>query len=285
MRAVKLRAAGFLLPAALLALGALGPIAVLADTNAQVAAALTANDVYISKSMPASAHVSPGDAQRLMDQTRAAVNAGVPEKIALVSHYPSNYSDTYAAAQGLRQFLDFAGALILVSPRGIGISSDTLTLGEIQTIERKARPRCLSSYAGCAVYAGQLAVDQTKADKAAANKSAAVTWLILLVVLGAIIAATVFVVRRRQTRTVGNPPTPPVPAPKAAKPVEKVPAAKPAPPAKPEKSLDLDALSAASRRWPSRARRSRLRRQGPGPARDRAAGAAGRRHRELRRGA
>lgn len=199
-----LGAASCLLLVALLFSAPMRVVTALADTNAQVAAALTSNDVYVSNSLPPSAHVIPGDTQRLMDATRAAVDASVPEKIALVSHYPSKYSDTYSAAQALRQFLDFAGVLVLVSPRGIGVSSDTLTLGEIQSVERKARPHCLTSWAQCAVYAGQLAVDQTKADKSAANKSAAIFWLILLAVLAVIIAAAVFVFRRRQSRTAGN---------------------------------------------------------------------------------
>jgi hypothetical protein len=204
LRTVGLQTAVYVLMAAFLCSGPLRVVTVLADTNAQVAAALTSNDVYVSKSMPPSAHVTPSDVQRLMDATAAAVNSGVPEKIALVSHYPSNFSDTYAAAQALRQFLDFAGALILVSPRGIGISSDTLTLNEIQSIERKAKSLCLTSYARCAVYAGQLAVDQTKADKSAANKSAAIFWLALLAVMAVLIAATAFVFRRRQNRATGN---------------------------------------------------------------------------------
>jgi uncharacterized membrane protein YgcG len=178
--------------------------AALADTNAQVAAALTSRDVYVSSSMPASAHLSPRDVQRLQAATHAAVNSGVPEKIALVSHYPSNYSNTYAAAQALRQYLDFAGVLVLVSPSGIGVSSDTLTFNEIQSIETKARPRCLTSYAQCAVFAGQLAVKQTQADKSSANKGAATFWAILLVVLAVLIAAAVFVTRRRQRRTAGD---------------------------------------------------------------------------------
>jgi hypothetical protein len=196
--------AGCALLLTLLFTGPLQAEAALADTNAQVAAALTSNDVYISKAMPPTAHVSSSDAQRLLQATQAAVNGGVPEKIALVSHFPSKYANTYAAAEALRQFLDFAGTLVLVSPRGIGVASDTLTLNEIQSIERKARPRCLISYAQCSVYAGQLAVDQTKSDKSAANKSAAVFWLVLLAVLGVIIAAAVFVFRRRQNRAAGN---------------------------------------------------------------------------------
>lgn len=179
-------------------------IPALADTNAQVAAALTSSDVYVARAMPSSAHVSSGDAQRLQAATHAAVNSGVPEKIAVVSHYPSKYSDPYAAARALRQFLDFAGVLVLMSPRGIGVSSDTLTFNEIQSIERKALPRCLTSYAQCALYAGQLAVNQTKADKSAANRSAAIFWLVLLAILAVIIAAVAFVVRRRQSRAAGN---------------------------------------------------------------------------------
>lgn len=204
MRKVTLRAAGCTLLLALFLSGPLRTVPALADTNAQVAAALTSNDVYISKAMPPSAHVTAGDSQRLMNATRAAVDSGVPEKIALISHFPSNYTDTYTAAQGLRQYLDFAGALVLVSPQGIGISSDTLTLNEIQSIERKARPLCLTSYAQCAVYAAQMAANQTKADKSAANKSAATFWLVLLAVLGVIIAVAVFVFRRRQSGTASN---------------------------------------------------------------------------------
>ena len=139
-----------------------------------------------------------------MDATRAAVDSGVPEKIGLVSKYPSKSSNTYAAADALRQFLDFAGVLVLVSPRGIGVSSDTLTLREIQYVERQARPRCLVSWSQCAVYAGQLAVKQTKADTSAANKSAAILWAVLLAVLAVIIGAAVFVFRRSRNRTAGD---------------------------------------------------------------------------------
>jgi uncharacterized membrane protein YgcG len=198
------RALAFLLFLSLLLASTLRAHPALADTNAQVTVALTSNDVYVSNALPSSAHLSPGDIQRLQAATRAAVNAGVPEKIALVSHYPGQYSDAYAAARALRQFLDFAGVLVLVSPRGLGVSSDTLTFNEIQSIEGKARSRCLISYAACAVYAGQLAVNQTKADTAAANRSAAIFWLVLLAILAVIIAAAVFVVRRRQSRSTGN---------------------------------------------------------------------------------
>jgi hypothetical protein len=161
--------------------------------------------VYVSNAMPPSARVSLGDVRRLRAATHAAVNKGVPEKIALVSHYPNQYRDTYAAARALRQFLDFAGVLVMVSPRGIGVSSDTLTFNEIRSIQTRVRPHCLaSSYAECAVIAGQLAVDQTNSDKSAANKSAATFWLVLLAVLAVIIAAVVFVVRRRQSPASGN---------------------------------------------------------------------------------
>lgn len=177
-------------------------IPALADTNAQVAAALTSNDVYVSNTMPARAHVVAADKQRLQAATLAAVNAGVPEKIALVSHFPPNYRNAYAATAALRQFLDFAGVLVLVAPTGIGVSSDTLTLNEIRSIESRSKSLCLTSYAQCAVVAGRLAVNQTKADRGAANKSAAIFWLSLLVVLGIIIAVVVFVVRKRQKHPI-----------------------------------------------------------------------------------
>ncbi len=199
-----LSAAGFVLFVALLCSGPLRAMSALADTNAQVAAALTANDTYVSKSLPPSAHVKSGDVQRLMDATRTAVNSGVPEKIGLVSHYPNKYNDTYAAAQALRQYLDFAGVLVLVSPWGIGVSSDTLTLQEIQSIERAARPHCLTSWTQCSIEAGQLAVKQTKADTSAANKSAAVFWLVLLAVLAVIIGAAVLFFRGRRNRAAGD---------------------------------------------------------------------------------
>ena len=194
----------YLIPLLLMCTAALSAVTVHADTNAQVAAALTSNDVYVSNAMPPSAHVAPGDAARLQGQTHAAVNSGVPEKIALVSHFPNNYRNAYAAADGLRKYLDFSGALVLVSPTGIGVASNTLTLGEIQSIEQKARPLCLASYANCAVVAARLAVTQTKSDTSAANKSAAVFWLVLLAILAVIIGAVVFFVRGRQRRTAGN---------------------------------------------------------------------------------
>ncbi len=174
------------------------PGRVLADTNAAVAAALTSHDTYISPSLPPAAHVRRSDARELENAVVAASSDGVSEKLALVSHYPTKYTDTYQAADALRQYLDLAGTLVLVSPTGIGVASDSLNLNEIRSIETRARPRCLVSYAGCAVYAGQLATSQVKADEASANRSAATFWLVLLGILAVIIVAVVFLVRRRR---------------------------------------------------------------------------------------
>ena len=135
----------------------------LADTNVDVTRYLETHNTYISSQLPASSHISKGDIDRLEAQVRSASRLDVPEKIALVARFPSKYSSTYTAARGLRHFLDFSGVLVLVSPRGIGVSSDTLTLDEIQAVERKARPICLVSFTDCAVEAGHDAANRVHA--------------------------------------------------------------------------------------------------------------------------
>ncbi|HEX6506927.1 MAG TPA: hypothetical protein VF221_04775, partial [Chloroflexota bacterium] len=158
----------------------LATVAAHADTYSDVVATLTQGDVYVAKALPAYAHMAPGDIARLRVATNAAANQGVTEKIAIVSSYPPHYAHASQAAEGLRNFLDLSGVLVLVSPRGIGVASDNLTQDQIRSIEARTRPRCLaSSYTSCAIFAGQLAVAQVKSDVASANRSAQIFWVIV----------------------------------------------------------------------------------------------------------
>jgi hypothetical protein len=183
-------------------LAALSLTAAQADTNQQVAAALVSSNVYVSNALPPSAHVSPGDTAKLNAAVDSAAKQGVTEKIALVSHYPSIYSDTYAAAEGLRKFLDFSGALIMVSPRGIGVASGSLTLNDIRSIEQQARPRCIAvSYTACAVLAAQLAAPRVKAATGSANRNALLFWVVVLAILAVVIGCAVWFAGRRRRQS------------------------------------------------------------------------------------
>jgi hypothetical protein len=172
-----------------------------ADTNSDVVKALTQGDVYITNQAPPQARIHAGDRQRLTQLTDQAASKGIPEKIAIVSQYPRRYANTAQATSALRQYLDFSGVLILISPRGVGVSSDVLTQSEDTAIARKVRPICLSQgYTACALHAGQLALNQGRADKNSAFHSAAVFWIVLLVILAVIILIVVLAMRARQRR-------------------------------------------------------------------------------------
>lgn len=178
---------------------------VAADTNSDVVKGLVTKGAYITPLAPPSAHIRPGDINRLLNQEADANSKGVPERIAIVSHLPSNYRSTAAAADGLRNYLQFSGVLILASPRGIGISSDQMSQSEMNTIARKSLPLCKSiSYTDCALNAAVLSVTQVRADKNSSFHDAAVFWLVLLVVLGLIILAVVLVLNRRRKVATGR---------------------------------------------------------------------------------
>ncbi|HEX8917365.1 MAG TPA: hypothetical protein VF898_02590, partial [Chloroflexota bacterium] len=121
-----------------------------------VVAGLTNSDVYLDPYMIANGKIRPADKAALQLVVKSAAKRGVPVKIS-VSRYPSkSYADAYAAARALRHFLDFSGVLILIAPNGIGVSSNTLNLGEIQAIEEHARPLC---FAGKTVQCAAVAAD------------------------------------------------------------------------------------------------------------------------------
>lgn len=171
-----------------------------ADTNKQVAAVLSARDVYVTPVHLQAGNVKPGDSQRLQREADVAAARGIQEKLAIVSHYPRTAPSLSMAAAGLRNFLDYSGVLIIVAPHGIALGSDILTPAQDAAIANQARPLCLTrGFANCAIFAGQLAVVKARADEDNAFHDAAVFWLVALVA-GAVLAAIVLlsVSRRRK---------------------------------------------------------------------------------------
>lgn len=189
----------------LLLLGGILAAPVLADSNTTVLRALSAGDAYVTNTPPSSAHIAPGDQQRLQRQADLAHSRGADEKFALLSHYPSTYHSPAAAASALRHFLDFSGVLVLVSPAGIALSSDQLSTSEDTAIADAARPQCLTqSWTACALFAGQRALTQVRADKNAAFRGATIFWLVLLAVIAALFVIAGLVIRGRRKRLASN---------------------------------------------------------------------------------
>jgi len=184
-----------LLPILIACLAFLVPgVAALADSNTAVLDALARGDVYISDQAYGHFGVKTGDLNRLQAAVNAAGARQVPEKIAILAHVPSNILSPAQAASQLRNYEDFAGSLIVVYPRGIGISSDTLSVSQETSIALRARPRCTAyGFTSCAIFAAGLAVTETRAAEDTAFRNSLVTWgiiaFIVLVVGGALLLA------------------------------------------------------------------------------------------------
>jgi hypothetical protein len=196
----------FLLSAAVIAMvTALGAArASRADENAQVSIALQTKNVYISPQARVVGALASGDAQRLELQAAEASNAGVPEKFALLNTVPKRFypirGATQSAADALRNTTALTdGVLVLVWPHGIGVSSNRLSAGDIHRIEARTAPICSSSgFAACALSAGKEAVSLAQSRDQANNRSAALFWLAVLIILAAVVGSLAYRARRNR---------------------------------------------------------------------------------------
>lgn len=174
-----------------------------AESGTVIIRALQSGDAYVSPGAVQSHHASPGDTAQLNAVARNARSKGVNEKFLIVRTYPSRYPNAAAAASSVRDTLGFDGTLILVSTRGMGISSNKLSASERRAILRKAEATCIAqSFTACSVIAGNETVSRIQADQSSSNRNAAIFWLVALVILAAIIGFLVWgVVRRRRAVT------------------------------------------------------------------------------------
>jgi hypothetical protein len=177
---------------------------VVADNNVTVANKLTNDAIYISPSVIAAGHASASDKGQLRRAVDAAGKSSVSVKVALVMQYPSNVKRPHDAADHLRNFIDFSGVLVLVSPHGIGVSSDYLSSAATARLERKAAPFCSRTYAECAVRAINASVPEVKAEVAAANRNVAIFWAVAVIAFGILITVLVLAARRRQLALIAE---------------------------------------------------------------------------------
>jgi hypothetical protein len=156
----------------LLTFGAVRPV--LADTVKDVTAALERGDVYLTPNAISHGVATRADVGRLQSAVDRAARAGVNEKIAIISSYPSKYSNAQEATVALRAKIGFDGILVIVTPKAIGISSSLLTRRDIESIDRNATNNSACSAnkpVGCALLAAQGAVPAYQ-DEAAIIKVA-----------------------------------------------------------------------------------------------------------------
>lgn len=168
-----------------------------AESNGTIAEKLGSQDVYITNHALPGGHLGPGDLGRLQREVNSAASQGVAEKIGILAHYSSHAHSPVQAAHLLRDFINFSGVLILVTPQGIGISSDALSSSELTSIAHQVAPLCLRSYADCAIAAGQKAAARVKTDNNNQFRSAAIFWVVILGLFGLLILAVVLFNRRR----------------------------------------------------------------------------------------
>jgi hypothetical protein len=157
-------------------------------------AVLQRQDAYLSPKLVQAGVAATGDEARLEAAARQARGQGVPEKFLLVASSP--YAQAVDLAHGVRDTLGFSGVLVVVQARPrhqIAISSDKLSQSEESTLAARAAPRCPTSYTDCAIFAGQQAVDQVKADQQSSSRSSSIFWLI---VVGALVLIGLFVFGR-----------------------------------------------------------------------------------------
>jgi len=169
-----------------------------ADTNVTVVNKLTNDSVYVAPSVIAAGHAGHADKDLLQRVVDDASKRSVPVKVALLTQYPHTLHNPHDAADKLRNFIDFSGVLVLVSPRGVGVSSDYLSNADSQRIERQVTSNCSLSYTGCAVKAIRASVPLVQTEQAAANRNVAVFWAIAIIVFGIVITVLVLVARRKQ---------------------------------------------------------------------------------------
>ncbi len=175
-------------------------------TNADVAQQLSLSDVYIAPEMHSRPYVHAGDAQRLTQATTDSAHRGVPMKVGIISHYPRTVHSPTDAADKLRNYMDFSGVLILVTPSGIGISSDQLSGKDIAAIERAVGPRCKVEATDCAISAIHRAVPRVLAIQAEANRNAGVFWVVSVGLFGLVVLVLVLWTRRKRAAIVSSAP-------------------------------------------------------------------------------
>lgn len=180
------------------------PSAALADNNITVLNKLNNDNVYIAPAVRAAGHAARGDAAKIQRTVDQAGKHGVPVKVALVMQYPSTIKSPEDGADHLRGFLDFSGVLVLVTPHGVGVSSDYFGAAYARKLERQAAPLCASSYTACAVEAVQASVPKVQAEQSAANRNVAIFWAVAVIVFGALVAVLVLAARRRQDQIVAE---------------------------------------------------------------------------------
>lgn len=197
---------------------ALLPSYAFADTNSDVIAALATRDLYISPHVTAAHHVRPGDKNRLLSAIGEVSKKGVAVKVALVGHYPhtKDTRNPFDAADHLRNYLGFSGVLVLVSPTGMGLSSDYLSGKDVRQVVQGSQPLCTTSYASCAIAALQASVPRVKAEESGANRNVAIFWVIAAVLFAVLVTALIMSARRHRepmTNGRGSRPVNPAPSP------------------------------------------------------------------------
>jgi hypothetical protein len=181
-----------------------------ADEAADAYNTLQTSSVYIAPGLQSSGHVRAGDASALQAQATASASAGAPEKFALLTTLPKRLGATSGATQRaadtLRQEVSLAGGvLVLVWPHGIGVSSDTLSTGQIESIERVAAPIChAAGYGACALAAGRAAESQVRSDRATTQHDALVFWSIVLLIIAALVGYFVWRAARLRRKIAGG---------------------------------------------------------------------------------
>lgn len=172
--------------------------------NSDTAFQLSAQDVYIAPAMQSRPFVHPGDAARIRAATQDASRRGVPTKVGVIGHYPKVLKNPTDASQALRNFMDFSGVLILVTPKGMGISSDEMSNADIAAIQRRVQPQCRTTAAGCAIRAIHLAVPRVLAIQSKANRNAAIFWLVSVGLFGLVVLVLVFTTRRKRASVMAG---------------------------------------------------------------------------------
>jgi hypothetical protein len=166
--------------------------------DAVTAQQLSFSDVYVAPGMFSHSSVRRGDPARLRAVTTAAAQRGIPTKIGIISHYPAPLHSPTEAAQALRNFMDYSGVVILVTPAGIGISSDELSNADIASIERRVAPECRVEAADCAIHAARLAMPRVLAIQSKANRNAAIFWVVSVGLFALVMLVLVLLTRRRR---------------------------------------------------------------------------------------
>lgn len=195
-----------LLPLLLLPVLPVTAFAVRAESNATVAVALQTGTAYISPQVKAAGRVHRGDLARLQLAAGASAKRGIPEKFVIVRHLPPNYgagkNAAALAARGLRRLVGLVdGVMVVVWPRGLGLSSSRLDGATLRRIERRTSPLCRTvSYTACALQAGRAAIVSIGRREAAATRNAALLWFAVLLLLAAVIAWFVWRAARLQRR-------------------------------------------------------------------------------------